>query len=119
MSFLPPRFAFGFDIFIIEAGLVLAALCLAFVMPQLGDGFFRRIEAAFLRLARKWPRLERQGAGLPKFSGLPEQSTALVLAGACEALLYLWFHPASELLFYCLEARRTAMLGSSTRGSGR
>ncbi len=52
-SFLPPGFDFGFDIFIIEAGLVLAALCLAFVMPQLGDGFFRRIEAAFMRLARR------------------------------------------------------------------
>jgi len=37
-SFFPP----GFDIFIIEAGLVLAALRSAFVWPQLGDDFFRR-----------------------------------------------------------------------------
>ena len=51
-SFLPPRFV-GFDIFVIEAGLALAALCLALVTPRLGDGFFRRMEAAFGRLARR------------------------------------------------------------------
>jgi hypothetical protein len=51
-SFLPLSLH-GFDIFLIEAGLVLAALFLAFVRPRLGDRFFRRTEAAFARLARK------------------------------------------------------------------
>jgi hypothetical protein len=44
---------FGFDIFVIETGLVLVALILAFVAPQLGEAFFRRIEEAFTRLARR------------------------------------------------------------------
>jgi hypothetical protein len=51
-SFLPLQF-YGFDIFLVELGLVLAALYLALIAPKLGDGFFRRMEAAFTRLARR------------------------------------------------------------------
>ena len=52
LDFLPPGLQ-GHDLFVIEAGLVLLAICISLNAPKLGDGFFRAIEGAFARFARR------------------------------------------------------------------
>jgi hypothetical protein len=43
----------GFDLFLIETGLIVVAILLAVFRPTLGDGFFRSIQAPLARLAER------------------------------------------------------------------
>jgi hypothetical protein len=51
-EFLPVQLQ-GFDLFLIETGLIVLAILLAVFRPTLGDGFFRSIQAPLVRLAER------------------------------------------------------------------
>jgi hypothetical protein len=97
---LPPPPGRGTSLMIIEGGLTLVAIAVAFCWPRFGSGHFCRIERAFRRLARR-------------------QNLAVAVVGATALLLRLAILPLCPIPLPFVPGDFSYLLASDTFASGR
>jgi hypothetical protein len=97
---LPPVSDPGTSLMMIEGGLTLIAIAMAFCWPRLGASYFSRVERAFGRLARR-------------------QSLAVVVVGATALLLRLAILPVCHIPLPFVPDDFSFLLASDTFASGR
>jgi hypothetical protein len=96
----PPSSGRGTSLMMIEGGLTLVAIAVAFCWPRLGFSYFSRIERAFGRLARK-------------------QGLAVVVVGATALVLRLAILPLCPIPLPFVPNDFSFLLASDTFASGR